>query len=52
MTRISNLVLTNYDFGEYVKFGAVLLKINILLITALLKFESGNPFAHVCHVSL
>ena len=34
------------DVGEYVKFGAISGKFDILSITAWLKFVSKNPFAH------
>ena len=47
-----NYTSKNYDFWEYVKFGAISLKFDFLLITAWLKFESKNPFAHMWHVWL
>ena len=40
----------NYDFCEYVEFGAISWKFDILSITAWLKFESINSFAHVWHI--
>ena len=45
--KISKLYLQTYNFCEFSKFGAISWKINILLITALLKFESENSFAHM-----
>ena len=45
-----NLYLKNYDFCEDVKFGAISGKIDILSITALLNFESKNPFDHMWHI--
>ena len=47
----SPIMLKNNAFCEYVKFGVISWKFDILLITALLKFESKIPFAHVWHVS-
>ena len=41
------IYLKKYDLCEYVKFGATSWKIDILSITASLKFESKNSFAHV-----
>ena len=38
--KSSNYTFKNHDFCEYVKFGAISLKFNILSITAWLKFES------------
>ena len=35
---------------EYVEFEAISWKIDILSITAWLKFESKNSFAHVWHI--
>ena len=49
---ISNYMLKNYEFWDYVKFGVISWKFDILLTTASLKFESKNPFAHVWHVLL
>ena len=40
----------NYDLCEYVEFGVISWKIDILSITASLKFESENSFAHVWHI--
>ena len=48
--KSSNYTFKNYDFCEYVKFGAISWKIDILSITALLKFESENPFAYMWHI--
>ena len=42
----------NYIFCEYVKFGAISLKIDIFLITAQLKFESKSSFAQMWHILL
>ena len=44
------LYLKNYDFCEYVKFGAISWKFDILSITAESKLESKNPFAHMWHI--
>ena len=41
------IILLNFNFCEYVKFGAILWKIDILSITAQLKFKSKNPLAHM-----
>ena len=41
------IYLKNYDLCEYVEFGAISRKIDILSITASSKFESKNSFAHV-----
>ena len=50
-TTISfQLYFKNYDFSEYVKFGAISWKFDILLITASWKFESKDSFAHVTHI--
>ena len=46
------LYLKNNNFCEYVKFGAISLKIDILLITAYLKFESKSSFAQMWHILL
>ena len=40
----------NHDFCEYVKFGPISWKIDILLITALLKLKSKNPFETLWHM--
>ena len=40
------LYLKNYNFGKYVKFGAISRKFDILSITSQLKFQSKNPFAY------
>ena len=37
----------NYDFCENVKFGAISRKFDIVSITASLKLEFKNSFAHV-----
>ena len=39
-----------YDLCEYVEFGAISWKFDILSITAQLKFESKNSFAQVWHI--
>ena len=44
------IYLKNYDLCEYVEFGAILWKFDILSITAWLKFESQNSFAHGWHI--
>ena len=49
-TWVLLLILRNYDFCENVKFGAISWKIDILSITAYLKFESKNPFAHLWYI--
>ena len=43
------LYLKNYDFCEYVKFGAISLKLIFYkyIVTAYLKFESKSSFAHM-----
>ena len=41
------LYFENYDFHEYVKFGAISWKFDILSTTVKLKFESKNPL-HIC----
>ena len=46
----TQIYLKNYDFCEYVEFGAILWKFDILWITAALKFESENSFARVWHI--
>ena len=46
------LCFKNYDFCEYVKFRALLLKINILEITAKWKFKSKSSFGHMWHLLL
>ena len=46
------LYLSNYDFCENVKFGAILWKFDILSTTAWLKFESKIPFARMWHISI
>ena len=43
----SNYTFKNYDFCEYVKFGVILWKFDILSITTL-NFKSKNPFARTC----
>ena len=43
------LYFQNYEFCENVKFGAISLKIDILHISACLKFESKSSFAHMWH---
>ena len=45
--KSSNYTYKNNDFCEHVKFGAISLKIDILQITARLKFESVSSFAHM-----
>ena len=42
--------IKKYNFCEYVKFGAISWKFGILSISAELKFEFKNPFAHVSHM--
>ena len=49
-SKNSKLYLKTYNFCQYVKFGAFSLKIDILPITAELKFESKNSFAHMFFV--
>ena len=44
------LCFKNYDFCEYVRFGAISWKFDILSITAQSKFESKNPFPHIWHM--
>ena len=44
------IYLKNYDLCEYVEFGAISLKIDILSITAWLKFESKTSFTHVWQI--
>ena len=44
------IYLKTYDLCEYMEFGAISWKIDILSITASLKFESKNYFAHVWHI--
>ena len=47
------LYFKNYDFSEYVKnFEPFREKIDILSVTAELKFESKNPFEHIWHMLL
>ena len=41
------IYLKNYDLSEYVDFGAISWKSDILTKTASIKFESKNSFAHV-----
>ena len=44
------LYFKNCDICEYVESGAILWKFDIFSITAKLKFESKNSFAHVWHI--
>ena len=44
--KSSSYALKIMIFCENVRFGAILWKFDILSITAWLKFESKNPFAH------
>ena len=44
------LYFSNNNFDEYVKFGAISLKMDTLSITASLKFESENHFAYMWHM--
>ena len=44
------LYLKNYDFCEYVEFGAISWKFDIFFITAYLKFESKKSFVNVWHI--
>ena len=47
------LYFKNCNFCEYLKFGAISWKINILPITALFKFKSENSFAYyVTHITV
>ena len=46
------LYLKNYDFCEYVTFGAISWKIDILQVTAWLKFKSKSSFAYMWHILL
>ena len=48
--RNSNYTFKKYNFCEYVKFGAISRKIDILTITASLKFESENSFAQYTRI--
>ena len=45
------IYLKNYDFCEYVEFEAILWKIDILSITAELKFKSNlKILLHMCDI--
>ena len=44
------LYFKDYDLCEYVKFGAISLKCDILSISAWLKFKSKSSFAYVTHI--
>ena len=44
------IYLKNYDLRENVEFGVISWKFDILSVTASLKFESKNSFAHVRHI--
>ena len=44
------IYLKNYDLCEYVEFGAISWKFDILSITAQFKFESNNSFEFVWYI--
>ena len=46
--KVSMILEKNYNFCEYVKFGAISWKFDILSITT--ELESKSPFAHMWHI--